>query len=57
MLGGSGVESSYKEIYFRLFGRVADATEALEHGKNDDALRILIDAQKETEEAYLSLTE
>ncbi|MBQ7255501.1 MAG: hypothetical protein IJS31_04555 [Oscillospiraceae bacterium] len=51
------MESSYKEIYFRLFGRVADATEALEHGKNDDALRILIDAQKETEEAYLSLTE
>ena len=48
---------SLKEIYIRLFGRVADATDALERGEDEKALSILIAAQQEAEKAYLELTE
>ncbi|MBQ7254691.1 MAG: hypothetical protein IJS31_00360 [Oscillospiraceae bacterium] len=47
----------YKEIYIRLFARVADATDALELGNAEKALSILIDAQQEAEQAVLEMDE
>lgn len=44
----------YKELYFKLFAVMADAVEALEKGDADYARKILIAAEQEAEEIYLS---
>ncbi|MBQ7255122.1 MAG: hypothetical protein IJS31_02600 [Oscillospiraceae bacterium] len=47
----------YKDLYFFLFGKLADAAETPENGNEEKALSILINAQREAEEAYLQMTE
>ena len=54
---GGFIMQDYKEIYIRLFARVADATDALELGNAEKALSILIDAQQEAEQAVLEMDE
>ena len=44
----------YKKLYFSLFAALADATEALEQKETVLALQILIRAQQEAEERYLT---
>jgi len=44
----------FERMYFALFARTADAVEALERGEGDTALEILIKAQLEGEESYIS---
>lgn len=51
--GGECVVPDYEKIYYQLFARVADATEALEQGDTEQALEILIAAQQEAEEACI----
>lgn len=48
---------NYKNLYIRLFGKVADATDALELGNTEKALEILIAAQQEAELGYLEISE
>ena len=48
---------NYQKLYFRLFAAVADAVEALEQNKSERAKELLIRAQQETEELYLSAEE
>ena len=43
----------YKELYFHLFGVLADAVDALEDGDSEKATRILILAQQQAEDEYL----
>ena len=43
----------YKELYFHLFGVLADAVEALEDGKAETAREMLILAQQQAEDVYL----
>ena len=43
----------YKELYFHLFGVLADAVEALEDGKTETAKEMLILAQQQAEDVYL----
>ena len=47
----------YKKMYFQLFSAMADAVEALEKNENVKAKEILIRAQRETEELYISAEE
>ena len=47
--------NSYKDLYFYLFGVLAQATEYIEQGKMDLAYQSLIRAQQEAEEAYLAV--
>ena len=49
--------NSYKDLYFHLFGVLAQATEYLEQGNADLAYQSLIRAQQEAEEAYLDADE
>lgn len=44
----------YKKLYFKLFAALADAVEALEAADCEAAKRILILAQQEAEETYIS---
>ena len=44
----------YKAMYFHLFAAMAEAVEALECQKPETAKAILIEAQRKTEEDYLS---
>ena len=44
----------YKKMYFHLFNRITDALEALERGEAERARAVLIAAQQEGEELYLS---
>ncbi len=53
MQKGDGM-NLYKELYFKLFAVMADAVEALEKGDADYARKILIAAEQEAEEIYLS---
>ena len=43
----------YKELYFNLFAKIADASDALELGDSEKAFSILIEAQQRAEELYL----
>ena len=47
----------YKDLYFKLFAVVADAVEALEKGEPEYAKKILIAAEQEAEEIYVSAKE
>ena len=44
---------AYKDMYYRLFGRVADAIEMLECGETTAAAELLKIAQCETEQMYI----
>ena len=44
----------YKKLYFRLFGALADAVEAMEASDFAAARELLIRAQQEAEEEYIS---
>ena len=43
----------YKELYFHLFGVLADAVDALEDGDSEKAKELLIQAQQQAEDDYL----
>ena len=47
----------YRELYFKLFGVLADAVELLEAGNVWDAKRLLIRAQQEAEQRYIETEE
>lgn len=47
-------EADFRALYFALFGKVVDATDALELGNTEKAMEILIAAQQEAEAAYLN---
>ena len=47
----------YKKMYLRLFNRVTDAIELIKEGKGAQAEELLIAAQQETEEIYISAEE
>lgn len=44
----------YQALYFKLFAAMADAVDKLEQQNYGDAKQILISAQQEAEEQYLS---
>ena len=44
----------YKAMYFKLFAATAEAVQALEMQKPETAKAILIEAQRQTEEDYIS---
>ena len=44
----------YKKLYFRLFGALADAVEAMDASDFTAARELLIRAQQEAEEEYIS---
>ena len=46
--------NGYKEIYLRLFNRVTDALELLDRGEADRARELLISAQREAEEMFIT---
>ena len=48
------METDYRTPYLRLFNRVTDAIAALDDGRALAARELLIAAQREAEEAYLS---
>ena len=43
----------YKAMYFTLFNRITDATEYIERQEWSQALRLLIQAQREGEALYM----
>lgn len=43
----------YKELYFALFGVLADAVEAIETGEFTEAKKMLIEAMQQAEERYI----
>lgn len=43
----------YKKLYFLMFNRITDAVNALNEGRNDDALQALTDAQSEAEQIFI----
>lgn len=47
--------TSYKSLYFYLFGVIADAVEDLEHGEVILAMQRLIQAQEEAEDRVLEV--
>lgn len=47
----------YKQLYFYLFNRVTDAVKMLQEGNNGEALQTLVNAQKESEEAFVDFSE
>lgn len=48
------LETDYRTPYLRLFNRVTDAIAALDDGRALAARELLIAAQREAEDAYLS---
>ena len=44
----------YEKMYYKLFNAVSDAIEALEHQQYGTARFVLISAQQETEELFIS---
>ena len=44
----------YKKMYYSLFSAAADAVDLLEKGRNQEARNRLIQAQRDTEEMYMS---
>ena len=44
----------YKKPYLLLFNRITDALSALNIGRSDQAQQILIQAQRDAEELYIS---
>ena len=47
----------FKRMYLRLFNRITDAIEALEHGDVAQAKAILIRAQQDAEQQYIESEE
>ena len=47
----------YKQLYFYLFNRVTDAVKMLQEGNSGEALQTLVNAQKESEEAFVDFSE
>lgn len=47
----------YKKLYYYLFNMVSDAIEMIDNGQCNMAREILIKAQQETEEIYISAHE
>ena len=47
--------TSYKELYFMLFGALEDAIELLERGENITAIDRMITAQQTAEEQVMEL--
>ncbi|MBQ7255093.1 MAG: hypothetical protein IJS31_02455 [Oscillospiraceae bacterium] len=45
----------YKSLYYKLFAKVADATDALELGNSELAYEILVEAQQSSEESFLQM--
>ncbi len=45
---------NFEKMYFALFNRLSDAIAALEKGNSDEACAILVAAQQEGEEIYIS---
>lgn len=50
-------ENIYRRMYLHLFNQVTEAVCALEAGQRQRALRLLIEAQVDTEELYLEYGE
>ena len=46
--------SFYKDLYFKLFGAMADAVESLEHGEPIAAQKALVAAMREAEDVAIS---
>lgn len=46
--------NGYKEMYLRLFNRVTDALELLDRGEAGRARELLISAQREAEEMFIT---
>ena len=46
--------SVYKELYYKLFGVIADAVDAIENGEPDTARNKLIACMNDTEDAVIS---
>ena len=44
----------YKKAYLKMFNAVTDALNALQSGESDKAIELLIRAQQDAEEMYLS---
>ena len=44
----------YKDLYYKLFGAMADAVESLEHGEPIAAHKALVAAMREAEDAAIS---
>lgn len=47
----------YKKLYFALFNRITDALSALDAGDIERAKQILIAAQQDSEERYITAEE
>ena len=47
----------YKQLYFYLFNRVTDAVKMLQEGNSGEALQTRVNAQKESEEAFVDFSE
>ena len=45
---------NYQKMYTKLFNAITDAIESIQQGKTDTAKEILIKAQIETENIYIS---
>lgn len=45
---------NYQKMYTKLFNAITDAIESIQHGNSDTAKEILIKAQIETEDIYIS---
>lgn len=44
----------YKDLYYKLFGAMADAVESLEHGEPIAAQKALVAAMREAEDVAIS---
>ena len=47
----------YRKLYYRLFGALADAVEALEQSEPERAKALLIAAQQDAEDLYITAEE
>lgn len=47
----------FRKMYFHLFNAVSKAIELITLGQNGEAKELLVNAQQETEETYISASE
>ena len=50
-------KNTYRELYYMLFGRIADAVDALESNAPEAAKALLINAMREAEERVIGAEE
>lgn len=50
------MELLYKQLYFYLFNKVSDSIELLRSGEAEKAMEMLVSAQQDAEEMYMSET-